>query len=164
MKYQYPGISGILKTRTMLGALFAGIIISSVANISHAQSELVKRESNWVSDIFFNTTQQSQSVLEKDALGWELPPGTNEEKGNRAEKGESDKASGAPQQTDQANAGEGWETPAQGSESGSGSCKYASPEQEDFLCKMVRILYGPDTPRGPNRDMDENISAGGSGG
>ena len=156
--------SGILKTGTMLVALFAGIIIFGVANISHAQSDPVKRENNWVSDIFVNTTQQSQPALEKDALGWELPPGTNEEKGNKAEKGESDKASVAPQQTDQADTAEGWEAPAQGSESGHGSCKYATPEQEDFLCKMVRILYGPDTPRGPNRDMDENISAGGSGG
>lgn len=159
MKHQ--GILKIGKTRT---ALFIGIIIFTASSISHAQSDSVKRENNWVSDIFVNTTQQSQPAPEKDVLGWELPPGTNEEKGNKAEKGESDKASVAPQQADQANTAEGWEAPAQGSESGYGSCKYATPEQEDFLCKMVRILYGPDTPRGPNRDMDDNISAGGAGG
>ena len=153
----------IRKTRKMQAALFAGIVISGAAGMSHAQSGVSDRANRWVQDIFVDTNQRNQS-LEKDALGWELPPGTNEEKGNRTEKGESDKASVAPQQTDQANAAEGWEAPAQGSESGSGSCKYASPEQEDFLCKMVRILYGPDTPRGPNREMDENISAGGAGG
>jgi hypothetical protein len=149
----------------MQAVLLVGIIIFGAAGMSHAQSGVADRTNRWVQDIFINPNQQNQSV-EKDALGWELPPGTNEEKRNRAEgeRGENDMASAAPQQTDQANAGEGWETPAQGSESGSGSCKYASPEQEDFLCKMVRILYGPDTPRGPNRDMDENISAGGSGG
>jgi hypothetical protein len=157
---QHPGI---LKTRTTQAALFAGIIILGSAAMSYAQSEPGNRANSWVRDIFVDTDQRNQS-LEKDALGWELPPGTKEEKGNRTEKGESDKASVAPQQTDQANTAEGWEAPAQGSESGSGSCKYASPEQEDFLCKMVRILYGPDTPRGPNRNMDENISAGGAGG
>ena len=153
----------ILKIPAMQAALFAGVVMSGAAGISHAQSALSDRANRWVQDIFVNTDQRNQS-LEKDALGWELPPGSNEEKRNKVEKGESDKASVAPQQTDQANAAEGWEAPAQGSESGSGSCKYASPEQEDFLCKMVRILYGPDTRRGPNRDMDENISAGGAGG
>lgn len=152
--------------RKMQTALFAGIMISGAAGMSHAQSDLPDRANRWVQDIFVDTNQRNQS-LEKDALGWELPPGTHEEKGNRTEKGESDKAA-VPQQTDQAtdraNAPGGWEAPAQGSESGSGSCKYASPEQEDFLCKMVRILYGPDTPRGPNREMDENISVGGAGG
>ncbi len=152
----------ILTTRKMRAALFAAIMISGAAEMSHAQSGLSDRANRWVQDIFVDTNQRNQS-LEKDALGWELPPGTHEEKGNRTEKGESDKAA-VPQQTDQANAAGGWEAPAQGSESGSGSCKYASPEQEDFLCKMGRILYGPDTPRGPNRDMDENISVGGAGG
>jgi hypothetical protein len=45
-----------------------------------------------------------------------------------------------------------------------GSCGYTTPDQESFLCKMIRIFYGPDTPPGPNRDMDNNISAGGAGG
>jgi hypothetical protein len=49
-------------------------------------------------------------------------------------------------------------------EGDSGSCAYSTPEDETFLCKMIRIFYGPDTPRGPNRDVEENISAGGAGG
>ena len=46
---------------------------------------------------------------------------------------------------------------------GSGSCRYATPEQESFFCKMRRIFYGRDSS-GPNRDVDSNISAGGAGG
>jgi hypothetical protein len=49
-------------------------------------------------------------------------------------------------------------------EGDSGSCAYSTPEDETFLCKMIRIFYGPDTPRGPSRDVEENISAGGAGG
>ena len=45
-----------------------------------------------------------------------------------------------------------------------GSCSYSTPQDETFLCKMIRIFYGPDTPRGPNRDVEENVSAGGAGG
>ncbi|MEO6824140.1 MAG: hypothetical protein ABI167_05330 [Nitrosospira sp.] len=47
---------------------------------------------------------------------------------------------------------------------GSGSCKYSTPEQESFLCALIRIFYGADTPRGPNRDVDENIGIGGAAG
>src|SRR5688500_3379773 len=93
----------ILKTGAMQAALFAGIVISGAAGMSHAQSGVSDRANRWVQDIFVDTNQRNQS-LEKDALGWELPPGTNEEKGNRTEKGESDKASVAPQPIDQANA------------------------------------------------------------
>ncbi len=53
----------------------------------------------------------------------------------------------------------GWSSAQQ-----SGSCGFATPDQETFLCKIIRIFYGPDTPPGPNRDMDNNISAGGAGG
>ena len=53
----------------------------------------------------------------------------------------------------------GWLPPSQGY----GSCRHSAPDQEDFLCTLGRILFGS-TPSGPNRDMDENISAGGAGG
>lgn len=38
------------------------------------------------------------------------------------------------------------------------------PEEEGFLDKLIRIFYGPDRPRGPDPDVDTNISAGGAGG
>jgi hypothetical protein len=44
------------------------------------------------------------------------------------------------------------------------SCEQPTPEQEGFLHKLIRILYGPDTPPGPNPDVDTNISAGGAAG
>ena len=53
----------------------------------------------------------------------------------------------------------GWQPAGQGT----GSCRHSHPDQEDFLCKLIRIFYGPDSS-GPNRDMDNNISAGGAGG
>ncbi|MEO6824139.1 MAG: hypothetical protein ABI167_05325 [Nitrosospira sp.] len=44
------------------------------------------------------------------------------------------------------------------------SCAQPAPEQESFLHKLIRILYGPNTPPGPNPDVDTNISAGGAAG
>ena len=44
------------------------------------------------------------------------------------------------------------------------SCEQPAPQQEGFLHKLLRILYGPDTPPGPNPDVDTNISAGGAAG
>ena len=44
------------------------------------------------------------------------------------------------------------------------SCDQSTPQQESFLHKLIRILYGPDTPPGPNPDVDTNISAGGAAG
>lgn len=44
------------------------------------------------------------------------------------------------------------------------SCEEVAPVREGFLRKLLRILYGPDTPPGPNPDVDTNISAGGAGG
>ena len=44
------------------------------------------------------------------------------------------------------------------------SCEEVAPVREGFLKKLLRILSGPDTPRGPNTDVDTNISAGGAGG
>jgi hypothetical protein len=49
-------------------------------------------------------------------------------------------------------------------EGDAGSCAYSTPQDETFLCKLIRIFYKADTPRGPNRDVEENVSAGGAGG
>ena len=53
----------------------------------------------------------------------------------------------------------GWSS--QGSEN---SGCISSTGEEDFLCKLARLFWGPDTPQGPNQDMDSNITAGGAGG
>ena len=69
--------------------------------------------------------------------------------------------------TEQASAGWGNTAPGQPGWSSAQqpeSCRYTTPDQETFLCKIIRIFYGPDTTSRPNRDMDHNISAGGAGG
>lgn len=63
--------------------------------------------------------------------------------------------------SDQARSSSNWLSADQAA--GSGSCRYATPEQESFFCKIKRIFYERDSS-GPNRDMDSNISAGGAGG
>jgi hypothetical protein len=59
-----------------------------------------------------------------------------------------------------ASSSSGWSSPRDGS----GTCKHSSAEEEDFVCKLVRIFWGTDRPYGPNRDMDDNVAAGGAGG
>ncbi|SCX37852.1 hypothetical protein [Nitrosospira sp. Nsp1] len=41
---------------------------------------------------------------------------------------------------------------------------WATPPKESLLKKILRVLYGPNTPPGPNTDVDTNISAGGAAG
>lgn len=37
-------------------------------------------------------------------------------------------------------------------------------EQKSLFHKIIKIFFGRDSPPGPNRDVDTNISAGGAGG
>jgi hypothetical protein len=39
-----------------------------------------------------------------------------------------------------------------------------TPPKESLFKKILRVLYGPNTPPGPNTDVDTNISAGGAAG
>jgi len=41
---------------------------------------------------------------------------------------------------------------------------WAAPPKESLFKKILRVLYGPNTPSGPNTDVDTNISAGGAAG
>lgn len=89
---------------------------------------------------------QTGSTAEQPSTGWgDTLPGN----------GSPSPRQGAPDQVGSS----GWSSAEQ-----SGSCRYMTPDQETFLCKLIRIFYGPDTPPGPNRDIDNNISAGGAGG
>lgn len=128
-----------------------GIALFAATGICRAQTASEPSSDSLIPGLFIDTAVRPPAEQEKTDTGWKVPSGEN-------------RSSEKQLQSDQAGTSQGWSPPAQGSESGYGSCKYASPEQEDFFCKMVRILYGPDTPRGPNRDVDENISAGGAGG
>lgn len=143
----------LVTSREISAPLFIliGIALFAAADICRAQTASEPSSDSLIPGLFIDTTTRAPVEQENTETGWKVPP-----QENRSPEKEP--------QPDQASTSQGWSPPAQGSESGYGSCKYATPEQEDFFCKMVRILYGPDTPRGPNRDVDENISAGGAGG
>lgn len=151
MKYylplRLPGIPAMVSIGTAI-AFFAA------TSICHAETGAKSSPMSPVPGLFIDTPERPSAKPEDSATGWQTPPPDKHPAGKQPQ----------PEQSDQAEAPQGWASPAQGSESGYGSCKYATPEDEDFFCKMVRILYGPDTPRGPNRDVDDNISAGGAGG
>src|SRR5688500_9021612 len=136
MKHSY-----ILKNPATRSVIFAGILIFGIAGVSHAQT---------------STTAQGGVQLLAQAGSSDGQPSS----------GWKDPVTGPGAAPPQAGAGhtdpsEGWASAGQTSS----SCRHATPEQESFLCKVVRILYRAESPRrGPNRDMDENISAGGAGG
>lgn len=89
------------------------------------------------------------------------PPASREEKGkvtcqdvSPPGSGSSTTAENAP---DQANAtSETCEEQA--------ATSWATPPKESLFKKILRVLYGPNTPPGPNTDVDTNISAGGAAG
>ena len=137
----------ILKNSTR-SLIFAGTLIFGATGVSHAQPGMGVQGG-------VHLLAQAGSGVEQPASGWKDPvtgqaaaPGNNTAVPAQA---------AAPSQTDPSS---GWSSGGQTS----GSCQHATPEQESFLCKVVRILYRAETPRGPNRDMDENVSAGGAGG
>lgn len=127
--------------------VFASVMIFGVAGTSHAQSGAAGQAGVSTPEQGSSTAGQSSS-RRGDAPG----QGSSLSKNDSPAPGQ-----GTPDQTGSSS---GWSSAGQGS----GSCKYSTPDQESFLCKVIRILYGPDTPRGPNHDVDNNISAGGAGG
>lgn len=42
--------------------------------------------------------------------------------------------------------------------------EHPPPEPKNLFQKIITIFFGRDSPPGPNRDVDTNISAGGAGG
>lgn len=137
----------LLSSATM--AAFAGILFVAAANIAHAENDAAARNAAAQTN-----SQKTDAPADKPAWG-----------GNEAAKdrgswfsrifGSSAPKSAPSGQTDSS----GWSSSKEG-HSGCGS----NPDEEDFLCKLARIFWGPDTPSGPNQDMDSNITAGGAGG
>ena len=130
-------------------AAFASIMIIAVANAAHAQTGAA-------------TTTQSGAAAQTASTAGQPPAGWNET--TTAQRswlsrifGSSASASAA---SDQASASPGWSSSGREDV----GCRQSDSGQEDFLCKLARIFWGPDTPRGPNRDMDDNVAAGGAGG
>jgi hypothetical protein len=136
MKHSY-----ILKNPATRSVIFAGILIFGIVGVSHAQTSITAQGG-------VQLLAQASSSEGQPASGWKDPVTGQEAAPAQAGAGQTDPS-------------EGWSSAGQTSS----SCRHANPEQESFLCKVVRILYRAESPRrGPNRDMDENISAGGAGG
>jgi hypothetical protein len=130
-------------------AALAGIMIFGLMSVSHAQTDKAAGPSGPMSvQGTLIVAQLSQRWGDAATGQKDLPP-------------ESASAASTPGTPNQANSSSSWSSVEQAP--GSGSCRYATPEQESFFCKMRRIFYGRDS-WGPNQDMDSNISAGGAGG
>jgi hypothetical protein len=138
-----------LSNATAWFVTLAGIMIFGFMSVSHAQTGATEQPGTPMS-------VQGSPVIAQLSQRWgdaatgqkDLPP-------------ERAGAASAPGTPDQSNSSSSWSSVEQAP--GSGSCRYATPEQESFFCKMRRIFYGRDSS-GPNRDVDSNISAGGAGG
>lgn len=126
-----------LKNSAARSVMLASIILG-VAGLSYAQT---------------GAAEQAGASTAKQ--GW------GDAKGQSAPSQNGSSTQGTPDQTGSPS---GWSSAGQVPRSGSESCRYSTPEEETFLCKLIRIFYGPDTPRGPNPDVEDNISAGGAGG
>ena len=127
--------TSILKASAARSMVFASLMICSMINMSHGQTG---------------------SAGGQHSSGWGDTPPSQRDSPPR-------NSSPAPAQGPSNQAG----SPSSGTASTgqrSGSCKYSTPEQESFLCALIRIFYGADSPRGPNRDVDENIGTGGAAG
>lgn len=129
-------------------AALAGIVIFGLVNVSHAQTNKAAPSGPMSVQGTLIVAQLSQRWGDAATGQKDLPP-------------ESASAASTPGTPNQANSSSSRSSVEQAS--GSGSCRYATPEQESFFCKMRRIFYGRDS-WGPNQDMDSNISAGGAGG
>ncbi len=146
----------ILKNFATRSLISAGLLILGTVGISHAQTA----QTDMIAQGGAYLIAQAAASAEQPASGWKDPltgqAATPE--GNTAAPAQVAPAQAASSQTDSSS---GWSAAGQQT---SGSCQHATPEQESFLCKVVRILYRAESPRGPNRDMDENVSVGGAGG
>lgn len=129
-------------------AALAGIVIFGLVSVSHAQTDKAAPSGPMSVQGTLIVAQLSQRWGDAATGQKDLPP-------------ESASAASTPGTPNQANSSSSRSPVEQAS--GSGSCRYATPEQESFFCKMRRIFYGRDS-WGPNQDMDSNISAGGAGG
>ncbi|SCX37849.1 hypothetical protein [Nitrosospira sp. Nsp1] len=146
----------ILKNSATRFLIIAGTLILGTVAISHAQTAPTDMAAQGGAYLL----AQAGSSAEQPASGWQDPvTGQATATGNNTPApAQAAPAQAASSQTDSPS---GWSSTGQQT---SDSCQHATPEQESFLCKVVRILYRAESPRGPNRDMDENISVGGAGG
>ena len=136
---------------------FAGIMSVAIANSANAQTGTAVQSGAQSGRTAQPSPPQANSAGEKGKSGWNEAA---QDRGSWLSRifGSSAPASPASPGSSK-ETGAGWSS--QGSEN---SGCISSAGEEDFLCKLARLFWGPDTPRGPNQDMDSNITAGGAGG
>lgn len=133
----------ILQFLTARSATFAGILILAAASMSHAQTGTAEQGSISASEPHGSKATQAGSGNS---------PGSHENAPPKKDGHVSDQgAAGAPSNE---------ECAAQEAD----ACEQSAPEQKSLLRRIMKVLYGPDRPPGPDPDVDTNISAGGAGG
>ncbi|MEO7560853.1 MAG: hypothetical protein ABIT23_11415 [Nitrosospira sp.] len=140
--------NSILKNSAIRSVVLAGIVMYTVASVSHAQTGATGRDITPVPGQGGSAAGQSSPGQQgaTPSPGGSLPKNSNAASGQ----GTSDQTDASP-------------VPSSAKqESGPGG--HSTPEQESFLRKIIRIFSGPDSSSGPNRDVDTNISAGGAAG
>ncbi len=138
-----------------------GTFIFMAAGASSAQTVIADQRNEPAPWLFEKSAKQPERAPAPPEKADELPVSTNE-KAQTGERPARDKKAPVEKQAvaTESSPSTGWSPPS----NSFGWCRHWSPDQEDFLCKVGRILFGSDKPLGPNRDVDENISAGGAGG
>ncbi|WON72512.1 hypothetical protein [Nitrosospira sp. Is2] len=132
--------------RLMTRYVILGIISFMISGVTSAQIIIAEQQSDSAPWLLDKTAKPMPGEKDEAKTPERMP----------AEKSSS--TSAGQEVSADSSSSSGW-LPSQGY----GSCRHSAPDQEDFFCTLGRILFGS-TPSGPNRDVDENISAGGAGG
>jgi hypothetical protein len=138
-----------------------GAIIFMMAGTSFAQTVKTEQRNEPAPWLFEKSPKQPEKIPTPPEKATEPAPARNE-KAQTGKRPASDKNAPSQKQNlaSESSPSSGWQPPRDSY----GSCAHWAPDQEDFLCMIGRILFGSGKPLGPNRDVDENISAGGAGG
>lgn len=138
-----------------------GTFIFMTVGASSAQTVIAEQQNEPAPWLFKKSAQQPEKTPPPSEKSAEPAPARNE-KAQSGEQPVPDKNIPVEKQdvASESSPSSGWSPPS----NNYGWCRHWSPDQEDFLCMVGRILFGSDKPLGPNRDVDENISAGGAGG
>lgn len=130
-------------------AVVIGVAITfGMASSSYAQTGAVERDSAPVS-------RQDSSLAGQSSSEQEGPK--TDQRNSQSTSGRTAPCQEASDQSDSSSS-------KAGTEQESTPCEQSAPKREGFFHKLIRILSGPNTPPGPNRDVDTNISAGGAAG
>jgi hypothetical protein len=139
--------NSIPRNPAIQSATLVGIMIFTMAGVSHAQTGTAGHDGASIPGQGVSAARQSSSEQKDAASDQENLP----QKNDGAAPGQGAPQSGSPSTSLPSTQEPGLGEPP-------------APEPESLFRKIIRIFFGPDSPPGPNRDVDTNISAGGAGG